>query len=64
MSKLVWITLIVASTHWTWSTAAQTFDTRRAKECFVEHDRNHDGYVTLEEVMGYETKLFNRMDGE
>jgi hypothetical protein len=64
MSKLVSITLIVASTFWTWSTAAQTFDTRRTKEWFVEHDRNHAGYVTQEELMGYETKLFNRMDGE
>ena len=62
MSKLVWITLIVASTLWSWSTAAQTFEAGRAKEWFVEHDRNHDGYVTLDEVMGYETKLFNRMD--
>ena len=62
MSKLVWITLIVASTLWTSSAAAQPFEAGRAKEWFVEHDRNHDGYVTLEEVMGYETKLFNRMD--
>jgi hypothetical protein len=62
MSKLVWTTLVVASTLWTWPTAAQTFEAGRAKEWFVEHDRNHDGYVTLDEVMGYETKLFNRMD--
>src|SRR5215469_16249715 len=32
-----------------------------AKEWFVEHDRNHDGYINLDEVMGYEAKRFKRM---
>jgi len=44
--------------------AAQMSDADRAKRWFVEHDRDHDGYITLDEVMGYETKLFNRMDSE
>jgi Ca2+-binding EF-hand superfamily protein len=40
--------------------AQQTNETL-AKEWFVEHDRNHDGYITLDEVMGYEAKRFKRM---
>ena len=40
--------------------AQQTNETL-AKEWFVEHDRNHDGYLTLDEVMGYEAKRFKRM---
>jgi Ca2+-binding EF-hand superfamily protein len=43
---------------------AQPTEADRAKEWFVEHDRNHDGYLTLEEVMGYEAKRFRRMDSE
>jgi Ca2+-binding EF-hand superfamily protein len=43
---------------------AQMTDQQRAKEWFVEHDRNHDGYVTLDEVMAYEAKRFRRMDQE
>jgi Ca2+-binding EF-hand superfamily protein len=43
---------------------AQPTEADRAKEWFVEHDRNHDGYVTLDEVMGYEAKRFRRMDSE
>jgi Ca2+-binding EF-hand superfamily protein len=35
-----------------------------AKEWFLEHDRNHDGYITLDEAMGYEAKRFQRMDSE
>ena len=40
--------------------AQQTNETL-AKEWFVEHDRDHDGYITLDEVMGYEAKRFKRM---
>jgi Ca2+-binding EF-hand superfamily protein len=40
--------------------AQQTNETL-AKEWFVEHDRDHDGYITLDEVMGYEAKRFRRM---
>ena len=43
---------------------AQPSDADRAKQWFLEHDRDHDGYITLEEVMGYEEKLFKRMDQE
>jgi Ca2+-binding EF-hand superfamily protein len=43
---------------------AQMTDQQRAKEWFVEHDRNHDGYITLDEVMNYEAKRFRRMDAE
>ncbi len=35
-----------------------------AKLWFAAHDRNHDGYITLDEVIGYEAKLFKRMDSE
>jgi Ca2+-binding EF-hand superfamily protein len=43
---------------------AQATDAERAKQWFLQHDRNHDGYITLDEVMGYEEKLFKRMDQE
>jgi Ca2+-binding EF-hand superfamily protein len=43
---------------------AQPSDADRAKEWFVEHDRDHSGYITLEEVMGYEARRFKRMDQE
>ena len=43
---------------------AQASDADRAKQWFLQHDRDHDGYITLEEVMGYEEKLFKRMDQE
>jgi Ca2+-binding EF-hand superfamily protein len=43
---------------------AQATDADRAKQWFLQHDRDHDGYITLEEVMGYEAKLFKRMDQE
>jgi Ca2+-binding EF-hand superfamily protein len=44
--------------------SAQVSDADRAKQWFLQHDRDHDGYITLDEVMGYEEKLFNRMDQE
>jgi hypothetical protein len=37
---------------------AQMSDEDRARRWFMEHDRDHDGYVTLDEVMAYEGKLF------
>ena len=40
---------------------AQQTNEALAKEWFVEHDRDHDGYITLDEVMGYEAKRFRRM---
>src|SRR3954470_4533190 len=43
---------------------AQATDAEWAKQWFLQHDRNHDGYITLDEVMGYEEKLFKRMDQE
>jgi Ca2+-binding EF-hand superfamily protein len=43
---------------------AQTTDADRAKQWFLQHDRDHNGYITLDEVMGYEEKLFKRMDQE
>lgn len=43
---------------------AQMTDQQRAQQWFLQHDRNHDGYITLDEVMGYEAKLFQRMDQE
>ena len=43
---------------------AQATDADRAKQWFLQHDRDHDGYITLDEVMGYEEKLFKRMDQE
>jgi len=43
---------------------AQMSDADRARRWFLEHDRDRDGYVTLDEVMKYEAKLFNRMDRE
>jgi Ca2+-binding EF-hand superfamily protein len=41
---------------------AQQSEADRAQQWFLQHDRNHDGYITLDEVMGYETKVFQRMD--
>lgn len=43
---------------------AQVTDADRAKQWFLQHDRDHNGYITLDEVMGYEEKLFKRMDQE
>ena len=34
----------------------------RAKRWFEEHDRDHVGYVTADEVVSYELKRFKRMD--
>jgi Ca2+-binding EF-hand superfamily protein len=34
----------------------------RAKAWFTPHDRDGNGFVTVDEVVGYETKLFRRMD--
>jgi Ca2+-binding EF-hand superfamily protein len=42
--------------------SAQMTDADRAKRWFLEHDRDRDGYLTIDEVMGYEAKLFRRMD--
>ena len=44
--------------------AAQTDGAQETKLWFAAHDRNHDGYITVDEVIGYEAKLFNRMDSE
>jgi Ca2+-binding EF-hand superfamily protein len=43
------------------SATAQMSEQDQAKRWFLEHDRDHDGYVTLDEVMRRETELFNRM---
>jgi Ca2+-binding EF-hand superfamily protein len=42
--------------------SAQTSAEERAKVWFKEHDRNHDGYLTADEVVSYERKLFKRKD--
>jgi Ca2+-binding EF-hand superfamily protein len=42
--------------------SAQTSAEERAKVWFKEHDRNHDGYLTVDEVISYEMKLFKRKD--
>jgi Ca2+-binding EF-hand superfamily protein len=34
----------------------------QAKRWFAEHDRDHVGYVTAEEVVAYELKRFKRID--
>jgi Ca2+-binding EF-hand superfamily protein len=34
----------------------------RAKAWFTPHDRDRDGFVTVDEVIGYESKVFMRMD--
>jgi len=43
---------------------AQQSDEDRARRWFEEHDRDQDGFFTIEEVMRYETKLFQRTDHE
>ncbi len=43
---------------------AEMTDADRAKRWFLEHDRNQDGYIDIDEVMGYEQKLFKRMDSQ
>jgi len=44
------------------SALAQMSEEDRAKRWFLEHDRNHDGYVTVDEALAYEAKVFHRMD--
>src|SRR6266481_733649 len=41
---------------------AQTSEEDRSIHWFQAHDRDHDGYLTVDEVIGYEMKLFQRMD--
>ena len=38
------------------STAAQQSGADRAKRWFLQNDRDHDGYLTADEVIAYPTK--------
>src|SRR5215475_9175009 len=63
MRKLLWASLvIVGALTCAVPAVAQSTGIDEAKLWFAAHDRNHDGYITLDEVMGYDTKLFKRMD--
>ena len=65
MPKLVLVTfLLTGSLCSALSAAAQTDGSQETKLWFAARDRNRDGYITAAEVIGYETKLFNRMDNE
>jgi Ca2+-binding EF-hand superfamily protein len=44
------------------STAAQQSAADWAKRWFMENDRDHDGYLTADEVIAYQLKLLKRMD--
>ena len=44
------------------SAAAQQSASDRAKRWFMENDRDHDGYLTVDEVVAYQLKLLRRMD--
>ncbi len=41
---------------------AQTAEENQLIHWFQAHDRDHDGYLTVDELIGYEMKLFKRMD--
>jgi Ca2+-binding EF-hand superfamily protein len=43
-------------------TSAEMSAGERAKIWFKEHDRNGDGFLTVDEVVPYELKLFKRKD--
>ena len=44
------------------STTADQSGASRAKRWFLQNDRNHDGYLTADEVIAYQLKLLKRMD--
>jgi Ca2+-binding EF-hand superfamily protein len=58
LAALLSVTTVALPAH------AEMSDAERAKRWFLEHDRNQDGYITIDEVMGYEQKLFKRMDSQ
>ena len=65
MPKLLLVTFVLTGLLcYALSAAAQTDGSQEAKLWFAAHDRNHDGFITVDEVIGYETKLFIRMDNE
>jgi Ca2+-binding EF-hand superfamily protein len=41
---------------------AETSEENQLIHWFQAHDRDHDGYLTADEVIGYEMKVFKRMD--
>jgi Ca2+-binding EF-hand superfamily protein len=43
---------------------AQTSEENQLIHWFQAHDRDHDGYLTMDEVIGYEIKLFKRMNSD
>jgi len=43
---------------------AQSSEENQLIHWFQAHDRDHDGYLTVDEVIGYEMKLFKRMDAD
>src|ERR1700674_67779 len=43
-------------------TSAEMSIEEHAKRWFMEHDRNGDGFLTVDEVVHYELKLFKRKD--
>jgi Ca2+-binding EF-hand superfamily protein len=51
------IALVALSVAW-----AQSPTVAEQTNWFKTHDRNGDGYITYEEVIGYELKLFKRSD--